>query len=129
MVGVGHCPLALQTSAAVTFPAEQDFAAPHDVPCGLLAPATQTWEPVAHENDPVLQTSVGWHAPPAVHAEQVPSRHTWLLPQVVPFATFVLLSVQTGAPVAQVRVPLWHGFAGAHDAPLLHMPQVPFEHT
>jgi hypothetical protein len=110
-------------------PPEHDCAFPQDVPAALLPLATQTEEPVAHDVDPVLQTSVGWQIPPAVHATQLPSRHTELLPHAVPLGRFALLSLQIGDPVAQLSVPVRHGFDGVHEAPSEHAPQTPFEQT
>jgi hypothetical protein len=50
-------------------------------------------------------------------------------PHVVPLATFTLLSLQTGDPVAQLSEPVWQAFIGVHDAPFVHMPHMPLEQT
>jgi hypothetical protein len=45
---------------------------PHELPDALLPLSAHTCVPVAHENDPVLQTLVGWHGPPAAHVTHWP---------------------------------------------------------
>lgn len=52
-----------------------------------------------------------------------------MLPQEVPFATLALLSLQTGDPVAQLSVPVWHGLGGVHAAPFAHELHVPSKQT
>ena len=48
----------------------------------------------------------------------------------MPFGWLLPLSLQTGVPVAQLSVPVWHGFdVGVHAAPMEQFPQVPLLHT
>jgi hypothetical protein len=51
------------------------------------------------------------------------------LPQLVPLVTLPPLSVQTGAPVEQERVPVWHTFVGGHDAPWVQTEHEPVRQT
>jgi hypothetical protein len=84
----------------------QTMLVPQLAPVGLLPVSTQTSEPVAQENAPVLQGFPGWHVPPAVHAPHVPPRHTRFVPHEVPSGNDVLLSVHVGVPVEHISVPL-----------------------
>jgi hypothetical protein len=78
---------------------------------------------------PVWQgLAVGVQAPPGVHETQVPVLHTWLLPQVVPLATFPV-SAQTGTPVTHEFAPVLHLFDGWQLAPAVHGPQTPLLQT
>ena len=101
-----HIPVALQVPCSVTTPPEHDCGGPHCAPCPLLPLSTQTDEPVEHDVVPVLHGFVGWQVWPAVHETQLPLLHTRFVPQVVPSATFDPLSLQTGAPVLQLSVPV-----------------------
>ena len=87
-------------------PSVHDCAAPHSVPTGLLAFSTQTEDPVAQEVFPVLQGLVGEQVIPAMQETQLPVLHTRFVPQLLPSATSVALSVQTDVPVLQLSVPL-----------------------
>jgi hypothetical protein len=77
---------------------------PQPVPGGLLAPSTQTGDPVVQIVVPFLQRfGLPLHAWPAAHAPQVPAPlQTWFVPQLVPAAF--------AAPLMHVALPV------AHDA-------------
>ncbi len=83
------------------------WSVPHVVPFGCaVAEFTHTWVPVEHEVVPRRHGS-GFpvHDAPAVHATQAPALQTWFVPQVVPFASTVVVSVQVWTPVEQEVVP------------------------
>lgn len=125
VAGVGHCPFALQSAAAVLTPPEQDCPAPHEVPLILLVVTVHIELPVAHDVVPFWQ-ALGWQGASWLHIAQVPARQNRFIPQLVPSDAAVLLSIQTDAPVAHAMVPLWHGAeAGVHESPALHGTQVP----
>ena len=106
IVAAMHMPFALHIAGNVSTPFAHDCPAPHSVPIPLLPLSTQTDEPVEHDVVPVLHGFVGWQVWPAVHETQLPLLHTRFVPQVVPSATFDPLSLQTGAPVLQLSVPV-----------------------
>lgn len=59
-----------------------------------------------------------------------PALQTWLVPQGVPFAALLPVSLQTGVPVVQSIVPEWHTLLlGVHDAPWVHATHDPLSHT
>ena len=95
----------------------------------LVPVSVHTDVPVEHDVVPEWHWLVGVHEAPAVHAVHVPLLHTWLVPQVVPLATDVPVSVQTGKPVAQLTVPVWHTLVGVHAAPAEHAEHVPLSQT
>ena len=98
-----HVPVGLQT-----------MPVPQGVPPALFVLSTHAWEPVAHENVPFLHMLVGWQAMLIVHVPQVPApSHTMLVPHAVP-GPLLVLSVHTGAPVAQDMVPFLQPFEGWH---------------
>jgi hypothetical protein len=124
-VGVGHWPFALQTAAAVVLPFVHVGPAPHGVPGDLLPVSTHADMPVAQDVAPLLQTLAGVQVLPWVHGEQVPFRQKRLVPHGRPFETAAPVSLQTGAPLAQESVPLWHLLAGVHVSPLRQATQTP----
>jgi hypothetical protein len=71
---------------------------------------------------------VGVHVAPCVQAPQVPLWQTSLVPQLVPLATLPV-GLQTGRPVEQSVVPVWHGLLVEHAVPALHAPQLPLWQT
>ena len=103
---VTHAWLASHIAADVSTPSVHDCAAPHSVPTGLLPLSTQTEDPVAQEVLPSLQGLVGEQVIPAVQETQLPVLHTRFVPQLLPSATSVPLSVHTDVPVLQLSVPL-----------------------
>jgi hypothetical protein len=53
-----------------------------------------------------------------------------LLPHIIPFATSVPASLQTGTPLLQASVPLWQGPIGdGQEVPAAHATHVPALHT
>ena len=69
------------TSAALVLtPLVHDWAAPHNVPTGLLPLSTQTEVPVVQEVIPYLHGLVGWQVWPATQETHIPSRQTWFVP-------------------------------------------------
>ncbi len=68
-------------------------------------------------------------ARPAVQETQAPRSQTRFVPQLVPFATAVLLSTQTEVPVLQEVVPVWQGFVGVQARPAVQAAHAPFEQT
>jgi hypothetical protein len=84
---------------------------------------------MAQDVAPVLHGLVGWQAVPAVQETHIPVRQTRFDPQVIPSDWFMLVSVQTAAPVSHASVPLWHGLVGGQLAPATQATQVPFVHT
>jgi hypothetical protein len=81
---------------------------PQVVPLATFPEALQTGAPVAQAVVPVRHgMPVTAQLAPIVHAPQTPvGLQTMFVPQFVPGATFVPLSVQVGVPVAQASVPL-----------------------
>jgi hypothetical protein len=92
---------------------------PHDVPLATLPDSVQAGVPEVQTVVPVRQgLPVTVQLVPGVQFVHTPvALQTLLVPQVVPAARFVFLSVQTGDPVEQASVPAWQGFGGAHVAP------------
>lgn len=106
VVVVLHAWLASHIAADVLTPLLQLWAAPHRVPTGLLLLTVQTEDPVAQEVVPLVQGLLGVQVSPAVHETQLPVLHTRFVPQLLPSATDVPLSLHVAMPVLQVRVPL-----------------------
>jgi hypothetical protein len=98
---------------------------PQESPSATLPVSAQTEVPVAHDVAPVRQAFAGVQAVPAVQTPQIPPPHTMVVPQEVPLETFPD-SVQTGAPVSQVVVPVRHGLPlTLQVAPAVQLPQLP----
>jgi hypothetical protein len=115
----------------VHWPLSQTMPLPHAVPLvTLLTLAVHADVPVAHEVSPVWQAD-GAHAVPDVHATHAPLSQTWLLPQAVPLATFVVVPPQVEPPVEHDVVAVWHALpAGWHAWPDVHAMQLPLpSHT
>jgi hypothetical protein len=102
-VGVHETPAVHDTQ----LPELQTRFVPHDVPLATLADSTQTGAPVLHVVVPVRQgLPVTGQLAPTLQSVQAPvAPQTLSLPQAVPAATSVPLSVQTGVPVEQPSVP------------------------
>ncbi len=78
-----------------------------------------TWMPVERSTAPTSHALPGVHCAPCVHGLHAPARHTAWVPQALPLATSVPVSVHT--PVAQFMAPTWHAPpAGVHEAPSTH---------
>jgi len=88
-------------------PALQTRFVPQEVPLATFADSAQTGTPVLHVRVPVRQgLPVTAQLAPTLQSPQIPvALHTLSVPQLVPAATSVFLSVQTGVPVVQVSVP------------------------
>ena len=80
---------------------------PHDEPLATLPDSAQTGAPVLQVVVPVRQgLPVTVQFAPTVQSPQAPAAlQTLFVPQLVPAATSVPLSVQTGVPVEQASVP------------------------
>ena len=104
VAGVGHCPFALQTAAAVFRLPVHDCPAPHEVPLDLFVVTVHIEVPVEHDVVPFWQ-ALGWHVALGVHDLHAPPRQNRFAPQFIPSDTAVLLSMQTGPPVLHAKVP------------------------
>ena len=116
---------------AVQTPDVQTWFVPQLAPSTSTAPSTHVEVPVAQEVVPAAQ-GFGFpvQATLAAHVTQAPALHTWFVPQLVPFARFVVVSPQTGVPVEQVLVPATHLFGlVVQDAPAVHAAHAPLLHT
>jgi hypothetical protein len=83
-------------------------------------PDVQEMVPVWHALPPGMQLA------PSVHALQLPLElQTMLVPQLVPAATGVPVSVQVAPPTPHATMPVWQGFAGLHALPLVQVEQTP----
>ena len=109
-------------------PPMQTMLVPQLVPFARLPDSLHTGDPVAHTVVPVLQTLVGWQLEPPAHATHAPALHTRSVPQVVPFARLLPVSLH---PIEgeQTVTPAWHGLVGTHAGPAVHATHMPVEHT
>ncbi len=91
----------------------------------------QTGTPVPQAMAPVRQgLPVTVQLAPAWQATQLPLLlQTLSVPQLVPAAASVALSVQTGVPVEQDSDPWWQGFDGTQAAPCWQTPHCPSRQT
>ena len=81
----------------------------------------QTAAPVVQAIDPVRHGLLGVQAVPAAQAAHAPLLHTMFVPQTVPFACAVWVSMHDTTPLAeQVVCPTWHGLAGGQAPPAVH---------
>jgi hypothetical protein len=107
-------------------PLSQTSFVPHDVPLAtLVSVSTHADVPDAQDVVPAWHGFVGVHEVPAVHAEHAPLSQTLFVPQDVPFAAVLPVSLQTGKPDVQTVVPTSHAFVGVHAAPGVHPPHAP----
>jgi hypothetical protein len=90
-------------------PALQTMPEPHPVPFGASA-STQAGDPLVQVILPGLH--VVPHVAFSVQDKQEPLLQTRLVPQEVPFPTFVVVALQTGLPDAQLCTPILQGFEG-----------------
>jgi hypothetical protein len=88
-------------------PLMQTKFVPHDEPFVTLPLSVQTGAPLVHTIAPVRQgLPLTVHDAPAWQVMQLPlPLQTLPVPQLVPAETAVPLSLHTGAPVVQLRVP------------------------
>jgi hypothetical protein len=122
---------AIPTVQAAQAPPLQTMFVPQEVPLATFPDSVQTGAPVSQEVVPVRHgLPLTLQAAPTVQLTQLPVEpQTLFVPQLVPGATRVLISLQTGVPVAQVSVPLWQGFAGTQLAPSAQVLHCPARHT
>jgi hypothetical protein len=116
---------------ATHVPPLQTRSVPQPVPFGIgVAVSTQVCVPVAQEFVPTTQ-GFGFVAqvPPAVHEPQTPLLHTRSVPQLVPFATFVVVSTHLCSPVEQSVTPATHEFGLKQTRPAVHALHVPLRQT
>jgi hypothetical protein len=92
---------------------------PHDAPLETFPDSVQTGAPVSQAVVPVRHgLPLTLQVAPAVQPTQLPVEpQTLFVPQLVPAARSVPLSLQTGVPVVQVSAPRWQGFVGTQLAP------------
>jgi hypothetical protein len=103
---------------------------PQALPEALFAPSTHTDDPVEQDVVPalhgvglVVQAAPGTHEP---HTPALQYRFDALDgPHILPSASTVPVSTQTGVPDAQDNFPAWHALAGVHVPPSLHVTQLP----
>jgi hypothetical protein len=108
----------------------QTWFVPQLVPAGRGPVSTQTGAPVEQEIVPLSHVFVGGQAAPAVQELQLPvPLQTRFVPQLVPAASGVPVSVHVCVPVEQSVKPASQGFAGVHERPAVHELHVPFEQT
>jgi len=106
-------------------PALHTLLFPHEVPFATFPVSAQTDVPVAHDVAPVRQAFAGVQMTPAEQAVQAPLPQTMFVPQDVPLETLPD-SVQTGAPVSQVVVPVRHALPLTLQlAPAVQLTQLP----
>jgi len=85
----------------------QTLLVPHEVPFALLPVSVHTEAPVVQTVAAVLHGFAVVQAVPAVQAAHVPLLQTMLVPQAMPFACAVPVSMHVGAPAAvQVARPV-----------------------
>jgi hypothetical protein len=120
---------AVPATHAMQLPPPQTLPDPHAVPSATLPLSAHSGLPVLHVVMPTRHGLVTVHAPPTLHAAQVPTPQTMSVPHVVPSGTAVAWSVHVGAPVLQSSLPTWQGLAGTHAAAFVHVAHMPLEHT
>jgi hypothetical protein len=105
---------------------------PQVVPFALaVVESMHVWTPVVHDVTPVLHGS-GFveQVAPAVQGLHVPLSQTRFVPQVVPFATAVVVLTQVEVPVEHDVVPATHGFGfPEHDTPAAQGVHTPLSQT
>jgi hypothetical protein len=110
---------------AVHAPLLHTMPAPQTFPLGALPPSMHSEAPVAHDVLPILHGLSKEQVASGVQATQLPLLQNILFPQGVPLPTAAPVSVQSGVPVAQDKVPTWHLFVGVQVDPALQATQAP----
>jgi hypothetical protein len=112
-------------------PALQTRLLPHDVPFETVPVIMHTELPLLHTVLPVWHMlPFGVQALPAVQGLQLPPLHTRFVPQLVPFARLLPVSVQLGVPDEQLSEPVWQGAVdGVQLVPAEHAMHWPALHT
>jgi hypothetical protein len=108
-------------------PPLQTFPAPQAWPSGAFPDSAHSGAPVLQLSVPTRQGFVTAQEPPTLQATQPVAPHTMSAPQLVPAATSVTWSVQTGLPALQSSLPVWQAFVGAHGAPVTQATHAPLE--
>jgi hypothetical protein len=91
----------------VQVPLSQTSFVPHEVPFStFMFVSWHTGWPLEQSIEPTWHVLLGEHDAPSVHGPHDPSKQTSFVPQLVPLATSLPVSVQTGAPDVQARVPV-----------------------
>jgi hypothetical protein len=104
LAGVHIVPAAQATHALLLL---QTMPVPHELPAVLSVPSMHADTPVVQDVTPFLHRfGLVVQDRPAVQLAQVPALQTRFVPQLVPFASSILVSVQVAAPVAHDCVPL-----------------------
>ena len=108
-------------------PAWQTMFAPQTLPLATSPDSMQTGVPVLQAMVPLRQGLPGTtQSMPCTQAAQAPvALQTMSVPQDVPAATFVFVSVHDGAAPEQTSVPVWHLFVGVHAPPIWQVAHVP----
>ena len=116
---------------AAHVPALHTMFVPHDAPLETFPDSVQTEAPVSQAVVPVRHgLPLTLQVAPAVQLTQLPVEpQTLLVPQLVPAARSVPLSLQSGVPVVHVSAPRWQGFVGTQLAPSAQAPHCPARHT
>ena len=117
-----HCMFGLQ---ATQLPLLHTWPLPQARPLGALPVSWHCEVPDSQLVVPSLQGLPVSQDTLAVQAAQVPLLQTWLVPQLVPLATFRVVSVHWGVPVAQDNVPVWHLFVGVQACPSVQLTHRP----
>jgi len=88
---------------------------------GLSPVSVQTDAPVVQTIDPVRQALPGVQALPAAQAAHAPLLHTMFVPQTVPLACAVPVSMHDATPLAeQIVCPTWQRLAAVQTPPGVH---------
>lgn len=96
----------------------------HTVPGAAAPRSTHAGAPPEQSVAPARQTPPGSQLAPDVHGVQIPAPSHTPPAQAAPAARFPE-TVQTGEPLPQSSVPVWHGFGGSQLAPGAHATQLP----
>ncbi|HEY7374713.1 MAG TPA: hypothetical protein VIF57_21290 [Polyangia bacterium] len=87
----------------------------------MLPLSMQAGAPVVQLMDPVRQGLLGVQALPAAQAAHAPLLQIMFVPQTVPFACAVWVSVHDATPLAEQAIcPTWHALVGVQTPPGVH---------
>jgi hypothetical protein len=114
------------------FPVLHTMLVPHEVPLATFPDSAQTGTPVLQVVVPVRHGLPETEQVAAtVQLPQTPAAlQTLFIPQLVPAATSVLLSLQTGVPVEHESVPVWQAFVAGVQGPFCwQVPHTPLLQT
>jgi hypothetical protein len=85
-------------------PVKQTIPVPHEVPLALSPLSLQTAAPVVQTTAPVRHGLVGEQALPAAQAAHAPLLQTMFVPQTVPLACAVWVSMQDATPLGEQTI-------------------------